>query len=396
MRGSVLLLWAVLSGCASTPPAPTEPPALLLRDDSFDAPPAKYSASEVFALSEPMRQFLTVDIARQLRAQGPVAGLINALYTKGQLKLEYDSAMTRNAAEAFEARSGNCLSLVIMTAAFAKELGLRIEFHDANTDEVWSRNGDLLLGSGHVNVSLGARSTDIGIRGVYQNPETVDFLGSDEVAGLPTRAIPEEMVVAMYMNNKAVEALVRGQLDDAYGWAREAVRQSPRFESAYNTLGIVYVHHGDLAQAVRVFRYALERDPDSATVLSNLADVEARLGNAAEAEALRARLVQIDPHPPYYFFNLGQAAMQAQDYRSAKNLFAREVSRADYNHEFHFWLGVAYFKLGETDRARRQLLLALERSPNPGARQLYAAKLAWLQSTARASGATPVSVPAGP
>jgi hypothetical protein len=31
--------------------------------------------------------------------------------------------MTRNAAEAFEARQGNCLSLVIMTGAFARRWG---------------------------------------------------------------------------------------------------------------------------------------------------------------------------------------------------------------------------------------------------------------------------------
>jgi hypothetical protein len=29
----------------------------------------------------------------------------------------------------------------------------------------------------------------------------------------------------MYLNNRAVEALGQGQLDEAYGWAREAVLQ---------------------------------------------------------------------------------------------------------------------------------------------------------------------------
>jgi len=97
-----------------------------------------------------------------------------------------------------------------------------------------------------------------------------------------------------------------------------------------------------------VFGYVLERDPDNSTVLSNLADVQSQLGNQLEAAALRSRLVQIDPHPPYYFFNLGMAAMQDNDFRTAKTQFAREVARADYNHEFHFWLAVAYFKLGES------------------------------------------------
>ena len=78
----------------------------------------------MFALSDEMRRYLRTELAGPIRAKGRQSGLIEALYGKGQLKLDYDSSMTRNAAQAFAARSGNCLSLVIMTAAFAKELGL--------------------------------------------------------------------------------------------------------------------------------------------------------------------------------------------------------------------------------------------------------------------------------
>jgi len=40
--------------------------------------------------------------------------------------LEYESRVTRNASETYAARMGNCLSLVIMTAAFARKVGMRI------------------------------------------------------------------------------------------------------------------------------------------------------------------------------------------------------------------------------------------------------------------------------
>ncbi len=57
----------------------------------------------------------------------------------------------------------------------------------------------------------------------------------------------------MYMNNKAVEALVEGRSDDAYGWAREAIFQSPEYLGSYNTLGVIYMRRGDLAQSEKVF-----------------------------------------------------------------------------------------------------------------------------------------------
>jgi tetratricopeptide (TPR) repeat protein len=184
----------------------------------------------------------------------------------------------------------------------------------------------------------------------------------------------------MYMNNKAVEALVRGRLDDAYGWARAAIHRNPQFASSYNTLGVVYMRHGDMRQAARVYRYVLEQAPDNMTVLSNLADALDRLGEQSEAAAVRGQLARLDPEPPYHFFYLGMTAMQADDFRAARSLFAKEVARADYNSEFHFWLGVADFKLGQIEEAQQQLALAVERSSTRSDQDLYAAKLAWLRS----------------
>src|SRR4029077_15898387 len=145
----MLLFCALLGACASERFA-SQPPQFLFRDDLFVAPDARFSGDNVFALTEPMQAYLKTDIARQLRVRGPLAGLIDALYRERQLKLEYDSSTTRTAAEAFDARPGNCLSLVIMTAAFAQQLGLQVDFHEAGIQEMWSRSGNLLVGSGHV------------------------------------------------------------------------------------------------------------------------------------------------------------------------------------------------------------------------------------------------------
>jgi Flp pilus assembly protein TadD len=77
---------------------------------------------------------------------------------------------------------------------------------------------------------------------------------------------------------------------------------------------------------------------------------------------------------------LGTAAMQRGDVQDAKLLFAKEVERADYNSEFHFWLGVAHFRLGEMKEARKQLAIAVENSTTGTDHELYAAKLQRLRS----------------
>ena len=67
--------------------------------------------------------------------------------------------------------------------------------------------------------------------------------------------------------------------------------------------------------------------------------------------------------------------MRTGDYRTAKEMFAKEVERAPYYHEFHFWLGAAYIGLGEFQRGRDEIALAVDTSPTRRERDLYAAKL---------------------
>ena len=119
--------------------------------------------------------------------------------------------------------------------------------------------------------------------------------------------------------------------------------------------------------------------PDEGLRLIESHDLAA-LGRAADAAALDRQLADLEPHPPFHFFNLGMAAMQREDYRAARDLFAKEVQRAEYYHEFHYWLGVANYRMGDIAQARKHLSLAMENSTSRGDHDLYAAKLAWLKS----------------
>lgn len=379
MRTWLLLsLCALLAACAA-PRQLAQPPEALFDDSLFAAPSEKVGADEIFRVSDAMRRYLQdPQIEAQLRRKGPQRGLLEALYTSGELKLDYDASTTRNAAQAFDARAGNCMSLVVMTAAFAKEMGLTVRYQSAYLEETVSRRSNLLLRSGHVNVTLGRRLADP--RFPVQETTMVDFLPPDEIRGLRTREIGEQTVVAMYMNNRAVEALVAGRIDDAYAWSREAVRQDPQFLGSLNTLGVVYLRRDALAQATKVFSHVLDRDAENLTALANLAGAYARQGRADDSLAIQLRLAKLEPQPPLHDFNLGLAAMKKQDYRTARDLFAREVARADDSAEFHFWLGMANYGLGDLESARRHVARALEASNGGQDRDLYSAKLEWIQA----------------
>jgi tetratricopeptide (TPR) repeat protein len=377
----LLLLLALLAGCTHAPPAPGGDG--LFADDRFAAPSEPIAVDDVFALDAPMRQALERDIVPLVRRRGPQHALIDALYDRGQLRLEYDAAITRNASQAYAARAGNCLSLVIMTAAFAKELGLRVRYQTVYNEESWSRAGGIQFSSGHVNLSLGARLDDSVIGGDRYQPLTIDFLPAADLRGQRVGEISETTIVAMYLNNRAAEALARGSVADAYWWIRAAIVHAPQHLNAYNTLGVVHLRNGDLDRAARAFEVVLAREPDNTTALSNLERVHSRAGRDDEARRLRARLAAIEPHPPFHYFDQGVAAMQAGDYRQAKALFEKEIARkADY-HEFHFWLGLAHAYLGELPQARKEIALAIESSTQGGHREIYAAKLDRLRAARR-------------
>lgn len=374
-----ILVSLLLGGCASTPQVAAPPP--LFADASFKPPSEPIGAQNLFTLSPAMQAYAhSPAFEAQLRSKGLERGLIDALYSKTDLKLEYDSSRTRTAAETYAARAGNCLSLVVMTAAFARELGMTVHFRSVMVDETWSRDGGIYLVSSHVNIALGhRRPSSLLYDETSEHELVVDFLPPPDASRLRSRQLEEEDIVALYLNNRAAESLVQGKIDDAYWWARAAVATKPPSAIAYNTLGVIYQRHGDLVMAERALRTALEREPESIVVMQNLGPLLAATGRPAEAAEMARRVKAVEPVPPFQYFDKGMVALKAGDYDAARKLFEREVKRAPYYDEFHFWLAVTLLRLGQSKEAREQLAQAIDTSTKSDNRQLYSAKLAHLR-----------------
>jgi Tfp pilus assembly protein PilF len=372
----LVLLSGGIGGCAA-PTASINPKAELFADSAFSPPSERVDAADLFTLSPEMRDYLhSAGFSTLIRSKGKERGLLEALYTKGKLKLDYDASYTRNAAETFRDRMGNCMSLVIMTAAFAKELDMTVRYQSVDM-ETWSRSGDFYLMNGHVNIMLGSRNTMSDV--LPERVLVVDFEPVPPSEALGSHLLSEDEIVSMYQNNRAAEALVRGQLDDAYWWARAAVARDPSSAIPMNTLAVIYERHGNRPLAERVYRAALEREPENPNTLRNFETVLAALGKTAEAQAVAKRLASLEPVPPFEYFHRGVAAFRDGQYDRARDLFRREVKRAPYNDEFHFWLAASYLRLGKLDDARDELALAVDNSTQTDTRKRYSAKLAHLR-----------------
>ncbi len=370
-----LLLATLLAACATLPPAAPPPSPSLFEDAAFAPPHNVPDAKAVFALSPAMLRYLERDIAASIRQQGAQRALVDALHTKAQLRLEYDAELTRNAAEAFDARAGNCLSLVVMTAALAAHLQLPIAFQALTGHESWSRSGDLSFVNGHVNITVAKRLVDR--VGAYDSDTQlrIDFGAIPAGRGQALHVISEATILAMFMNNRAAEHLVRGAIDDAYAHAREAVMQDPTYAGAYNTLGVVYQRRGLAAAAERAYREAVARDERHKPALQNVAQLLLQQERAAEALLFQQRLAAIERDPPFAHFDRGVAAAKAGQYAAARDHLLREMRRDPDYHEFHFWLAVSLYGLGDVPQARKHLDVAMKNSVTARERAIYASKL---------------------
>jgi Tfp pilus assembly protein PilF len=372
---------ALAGGCSHAPHtvAAQQLPQDHLFPSAADAALVAAEADAVFAMSEAMRRYAERILADPSIWRDRRQTLIDALYTKSKLQLTYDSEATRTAAEAFDARAGNCLSLVLMTAAFAKYLDVPVGYQQVVVDEQFNRSGDLFLVNSHINVTLGRHG--VALRGDDAHWLTIDFLPQAELRGQRSFPIDERTVVAMFLNNRAAEALTRGETGRAYWWARAALQRDAQYAPAANTLAVIYQRAGHNEPAERALRYVIERDPHGANAWSNLVRLLRAQGRHDEARQAAERLARLEPYPPFHFFEQARAALQQGDAAKARELLQRELRQQPLQHEVHFWLALTHLMLGETRPAMRHLQLASENSPTRQTQALYAAKLERLRLT---------------
>lgn len=370
---ATLVIASGLSACAQLGP----PPAVdaLLAGSKFEPRPLP-SSEALFELSPPMRQFIAERLRGPMRLHGPQLGLYRALAEGGHLRIDYDASRTRTAAETFEARAGNCMSLVLMTAALARELGLTVNFQLVEVPEIWTLSERFVMLNGHVNLSLGALPRGLSSREMGQY--TIDFQPVDDPRLSRVRPLAESTLVAMFFNNRAVELMEQGQLDEAFAHVRAALRSDPQHLNSLNTLGVLYRRAGDTQRAEQALRLLLQHEPGNHHAGANLAGLLHELGRVEEARALERSL----PPPPFADFSLGLKLAATGDWPAALQAFERQLRRSPDFHGLHFQLARAHLQLGQLRQARHHLEQAEEQAPTTALRSRYHAKV---QALRRAS-----------
>lgn len=292
---ALALLVPALWGCAASGP-PRETPAL--------EPPGreiKLVPVDVLALSPEMEAFLDRYVRSYANPDTRVNLLARAVADTAILGFQYDSFGTFSAIEAFERRSGNCISYANLIVAMARAVNLEASYQEVILAPEWTPRGDMMLVPQHINVVIrGDRGTYLlDISGVEISPEDTRHRLTDAEA------------LGLYHSNLGADALLEADLSLAYLHLARAIEMAPRRADPWINLGVVLGRNQQLDDAALAYQQALENDPAAISALANLYDVERKRGNVQAAAAVASRVERYRRQNPYYLMSVAEQAVPA-------------------------------------------------------------------------------------
>ena len=139
------------------------------------------------------------------------------------------------------------------------------------------------------------------------------------------------------------QIFARGSVSKAIETLQEAILADPKLSPAYELLGDLYGQQRNWQEAEKNLLAARKYGAPTARLLSNLGLVKERLGAAAEAIDLYKKALEIDPGYAMAYNNLGVYYLNRKEYQMAARSL-RQAIRADSQlAEAHHNLGKTYF-----------------------------------------------------
>ncbi|WKE64154.1 hypothetical protein PVT67_10655 [Gallaecimonas kandeliae] len=368
-----LLLVLILPACRSLPPEPHPPvPQGYWQDAHFSVHPALPSQAELFQITPQMQSLLDSKHAEPNKADR-LQELLILLFKTIQPPIRYHAEMTLPVSEVMTLRRGNCLSLSMFTTVMARAWGLKAELQRVAIPPRWSRSGDLITLSQHVNVRVKTGEPGDNVLGSSYY-RVVDFQKGYERYGLRAQPISDEVAASFFYHNLAASWLVNGKLSESYWAVKKSLELAPLEGDSWNLLGVIYRRADLLPEAEAVYRHALVLEAKQPSVWQNLSVLYHQEGKEAMAKQARQESLKLMPENPFDYIDQGEQALQDDHIAKAKDLFGKALEIDDINEEALWGMAKAYAALGQTFLARKFLDKAVALASTP---EMAAAMAAW-------------------
>ena len=329
---------------------------------------------EIFALSEEMK-VMAKNVALERNTRKKATKLLMHFFSPKNINLAYRTGANVIAANPFQTKDANCLSLTIMAYAIAKEAQLDVAFQRVSVPEYWVRNGHVNMLTGHINLSVLPPKPSHPTVFLERTSIEIDFDPFVNKKSFPKYRIYKNTVLAMFYNNKGANAMINGDYITAYAYLRKATKTDPLFSSAWGNLGILYRFQGYQQSAIDTYRYAIYLNHNNLTAMANLSMLLHLNGGYEEAKRLDTYIMRKRATNPYYYALLGDEKMYKGAYDEAINHYKKAIKLNSDIHEFYFGLAKTYYMLHDLEKAESYMKKAIKKNRSARLNEQYIAKL---------------------
>ncbi len=255
----------------------------------------------------------------------------------------YEVKGSYTAAEALARRRGNCVAFSNLLVAAGRALGIPVRGGVPQVPRGRAFEKGTLVSSAHV-VAV------VKIEGGYA---VLDFERISRARDDEIRVLGDRELEAIYANNRGVESLQEGRLDEALAVLQRAVELDPSFAEARANHGVALRRAGKIGAALRRYDEALALEPGHTATLRNLTVLYRELGHAREAQAalrtLELRSVE------WSKVVRADLLLAAGDARAARRIYRRILKASPGFRNARVGLAEAELLLGRVEAAREHL-----------------------------------------
>ncbi len=350
-----LLLALLLAGCATPArhheaPVLAYDPALLSGERLFGAPLVDELVPDVAVseADEQMRDYVADLVEDAQLSATRFRRLLGGLIRDGYFGAGYSPYETLTAAEAFRARSGNCLSYTNLFVALAREAGLDAVYQVVDVPPSWDADAGFLIRYTHINVLL----PGLKVERLPGEAVTVDFNIVHPDPEHARQTVSDAYAKSLYYANHSIELLRGNRPREAFAYLRRAIELESANADLWVNMGALYSIRGDFSSSIEAFQVAVQLEPANRAALAGLARSHRNLGDDEMALYYDARVRNYLETNPYYHLAMAQAAIGRADYDLALDSINRAIGLQRRSGRLHFVKGLIEEQRGDLTAAR--------------------------------------------
>jgi len=292
-------------------------------------------------------------------------------------KFKY-SELTSNAEKTLHSKSGNCMSLAVLTTALAHSVNVDIKYQLVNRIPVYKEYGSVVFNAQHIrSIVYEDESLSDGTVNLVRKKAVIDYYPSSY--NYVNGAVSKRGFIGMYYRNLAAEALALEDYNLSFWLLKHSLEVDPDNAGAINSLAVLHRRVGAEDVAEELYLYGIKHAESKVTLLKNYYILLNLQNRHADAERILKELDNLDDFSPFNWLQAANDAFKEKNYTTALKLYNKTITLAPYLHQGYFGIARTQYQLGHLRAAREALETALDKVFDIKAKSLYEAKLAVLK-----------------